>query len=45
MADFTRKSAIFRALGSIQSGTVSRVLGRIAVNVAELLMNSAIPSE
>ena len=42
MSDFTRKSAIFHALRSIQSTTVRTALGRIAGRMAELLMNSAI---
>ena len=45
MADFDRKSAIFGALAPKLGATGSTALRRIAVRMAELLMNSAIPSE
>ena len=45
MADFLPKSAIFRTLRSGSGVAVSTVQGRIVVRMAELLMNSAIPSE
>ena len=45
MADFDVNSAIFRVLGRIQGGPVSTGLGPESRRMAELLMNSAIPSE
>ena len=41
MADFTSKSAIFRAPERKSSATASRAPIRIASKMAELLMNSA----
>ena len=45
MADFQVKSAIFRGPGPELGAATSTALGRIGGNMAELLMNSAIPSE
>ena len=45
MADFTLKSVIFHARGLNVVFPVSRVLGGSGDKMAELLMNSAIPSE
>ena len=45
MADFALKSAIFRAPGLLRAPPQARHWGRVVVKMAELLMNSAIPSE
>ena len=45
MADFGTKSAIFRARVLRWAARQARRWGRIAGQMADLLMNSAIPSE
>ena len=45
MADFERKSAIFHTLRPALEHAANTELKRISGEMAELLMNSAIPSE